>query len=193
MLANFGPTAILVFPIGAGEQVAQAQIPRMGLAQQQQTKRLVAFGIVADIHIATHDGFDAGPACFLVKLHEPEYVGQVSERQRRHVVRLRRAYRFADAHDSVGDGILAMQTQMDEGGLHDARDKNLGGILPLRALHPRKKLPFRIYMLTPPRMACLLVSRDMQRNRQACFRYMQDSDAMTRERLADRVWPSARS
>ena len=122
LLANLGTTAILVLQIGTGEQVAQAQITRMGLAQQQQTERLLARRIVADKHIATDDGFDACSARFLVELHQPEHVGQVSERQRGHRICLRRAHCLADAHDAVGDGIFAMQTKVNEGGLrHDRR------------------------------------------------------------------------
>ncbi len=121
LLADLGTTAILVLEIGASEQTAQPQITRMGLTQQQQTEWLVTRGIVADIHITADYGLDACPACFLVELHQTEHVGQVSECQRRHRICLRRPYCFYDAHDAVGDGILAMQTKVDEGGLHGWR------------------------------------------------------------------------
>src|SRR5512135_3657664 len=143
LLADLRTAAILVLKIGLREQLAQTQITGMGLAQQQQAEVLVAGGIVGHENIAADDGLNAGATRLLVELHQPEYVRQVSKRQRRHRIRLRRRYRFANANNAVGDGIFAMQAQVDEGGLHDARDKNPGGILPPHTHHPLKKSSVR--------------------------------------------------
>jgi hypothetical protein len=52
---------------------------------------------------------------------------------------------------------------MNEGGLHVARDKNINGILPLCALHPRKKLTPAPSILTAWKAAWILFSGFVQR------------------------------
>ena len=76
LLAYLGTTAILVLQIGLRDQLAQAQITRVGLAQQQQTVGLVAHRVIGHEHVAADDGLDARAARLLVKLDQPEHIGQ---------------------------------------------------------------------------------------------------------------------
>jgi hypothetical protein len=117
---DLGVAAVLVATIGIGQQFAQAQITLVVLAQQQQARRLVAVGGVADPHVAADDGLDPGAARRSVELDHAEQVAEVGQRQRRHAVRDRARDGIVDAHDAVGDGVLAVQAEVDKGGVgHD--------------------------------------------------------------------------
>ena len=117
VLAQLDAAAILVLAIGAGQQVAQLVVAIACAAQQQQTPRLVAIGVVADPHVAADDGLDALAARGLVELHQREHIGQIGQRQRRHAVLLRLLDGIAHAHDAVDYGKLGVEAEMDESGV----------------------------------------------------------------------------
>jgi hypothetical protein len=117
-LHHFGAAAVLVAAIGAGQQLAEAQITLVVLRQQQHPERIVAVRHVAEPQVAADDRLDALAARFLVKLDQAEDVTEIGQAQRRHAVGLGRSHGFIDAHDAINDGIFAVQAQMNERRLH---------------------------------------------------------------------------
>src|SRR5262245_55430371 len=78
--SDLGAAAMPVVAIGAGQQLAQAQVAGAVLAQQQQSVRLVAVLLVGDPNVAANDGFDARLTRRLIELDQTEDVGEVCER-----------------------------------------------------------------------------------------------------------------
>ena len=116
-LAQLGAAPVLVLEPGAREELGQPEIARARLREQQQPVRLVALGLVRDPDIAADDGLHARRARGLVELDHAEDVGEVGDRQGRHAVRGGPRDGFVDAHDPVGDGELAVEPKVDEGGI----------------------------------------------------------------------------
>src|SRR2546423_9785035 len=116
-LAQLGAAPVLVLEPGAGQELGQPEIARARLREQQQPVRLVALGLVRDPDVAADDGLHARRARGLVELDHAEDVGEVGDRQGRHAVRGGPRDGFVDAHDPVGDGELAVEPKVDEGGI----------------------------------------------------------------------------
>jgi len=57
---------------------------------------------------------DAGAARGAIEFHPAEGVGKVAHPECRHRRFARPPHRLADPHQAIGDGILGMQTKMDE-------------------------------------------------------------------------------
>jgi hypothetical protein len=102
--------------IGGGKQFAQAQVAGAILRQQQQARRgIVAVRcVLADPDIAADDGLDAGRARGRIELDHAEQVGQVGDRQGRLAVGRRLRDRLIDARQAIGDGIFAVEPEVDE-------------------------------------------------------------------------------
>ena len=109
------PATILVAAIGARQPVAQLEVPSARLAQEQRPERLVAIGVVGEPQVAADDRLHAFAPRRLIELHQPEQVVEVGERERRHAVRDRRSDSVVEPDHAIDDGILAVQSQMDEG------------------------------------------------------------------------------
>ena len=112
--AHFSTTPPNIFTIGAGQQLAQVQIPGLALAQQQQAGRLVAVFFVFNGDVTADDRLHASSTRTLEKFHRAKQIGVVGDRQRRHVVRRRLGHRIVDAHDAIGDGKFRVQAQVDK-------------------------------------------------------------------------------
>ena len=124
---QFGVAPVLVGPVRARQPLAQTQVAAAIGAEQQQSERRVALGLVRDPDVAADDGLDAALARRPVELDQSEDVAEVGERERGHRVPRRGVDRVVDAHGAVGDRVLAVQPQVDEGGIaHGTR----------RAAHP---------------------------------------------------------
>ena len=150
----------------------------MGLTQQEEAEGLVTRDVVADEHIATDDGLDTRSTRCFVELHQPEHIGKVSERQRRHRIRLRRNDRFVYAYDAIGDGIFAVKPKVDEGGLHDAREENLARILPLGGHRFRGNYFLGRYLLPQAESLYLLASSPISLMEHTFHGNRQDSDVL---------------
>ena len=78
--------------------------------------------------VAAEYRLDPLATCRVVELDEAKEIGEVGERQRRHAKLGRTRDGVVDTNDAVGDGILAVQAQMDETGIG-----HRGRILPRHA------------------------------------------------------------
>jgi hypothetical protein len=70
-----------------------------------------------DPHVATGDRLHALRARGAVELHQAERVAEVGQRERRHAVVRCRRDRVVEAYRAVDDRELAVQPQVDEGGI----------------------------------------------------------------------------
>ncbi len=86
----------------------------MRLAEQQQTKGLVAVSSVLEPDVAADDGLDALSPRLLVELDHAEHVGKIGERKRGHAVLRCRLDCLIEAHDAIHDRVLTVQSQVDE-------------------------------------------------------------------------------
>lgn len=114
LLGDLRATSVLIGAVSARQQVAQAQVACPALTQQQQTVGFVPVLLVGHPHIAADDRLEAVAARSLIELHQPEHVGQIGQRQRRHPVLHCTCHGFIQTDDAIRDGVLAMQPQMDE-------------------------------------------------------------------------------
>ena len=113
---DLGASAVLVAQVRAREPVAELEVaPPVG-GQQQRAERRVTLGRVRGPDVAARDRLHPRVARGRVELHQPEEVGEIGERERRHPVVRRRAHGVVDAHGTVDDGELAVQPQVDERG-----------------------------------------------------------------------------
>jgi len=130
-LPHLSPAAVLVLQPRARQELRELQIAGARLGEQQQPVGFVALGFVADPDIAADDRLHADGTRRLVEFDHAEDVGEVGDRQRRHAVRRRALDGLVDAHDPVGDGELAVEPKVDEGGIrHQLEADSRRKILP---------------------------------------------------------------
>ncbi len=130
---DLGAAAIQVFLVGAGKQFAQAAISFAVLRQQQEPRRPVAVGGVAQPHVAAEYRFHALATRRVVELDPAESVGKVGQAERRHARLARPRHRIPHPHQAVGDGKFTMQAEVDEArGGHGAAAEKQGTILTRR-------------------------------------------------------------
>ncbi len=118
----FRPAAVAGAEIGPGEELAQAQVARRVLRQEEQPGTAILPGggrsraRRRDPGVAADDGLEALAAGRAVELDHAEQVGQIGQGQRRHAVGHRPGHGLVQADHAVGDGVFAVQAQMDESG-----------------------------------------------------------------------------
>src|SRR5690606_40317288 len=91
-----GTAAVLIIEPGAAKQFAQSQITLLITGQQQKPIGFVAILLVLKPDIATCNGFDTSSPGSLVKLDEPEQVGQIRQGHGRLSI-------FGRFFDKIGD------------------------------------------------------------------------------------------
>ena len=111
---DLGTATMDVVLIGPREQFAQATIAFAMLHQQQQARRPIAVGGIADPHVAAEDGLDPRAARRAIELHPAKGVRQIGQAQRRHRDVARALDRPVHPHQAIGDGVFGVQAEMDE-------------------------------------------------------------------------------
>jgi len=105
---------MLIAAVGARQDLAQFQVTRTALTEQQQPIGLVAVLLVTHPQVATDDGLQAFGSSSLIELDQAEHVADIGQREAGHAVLDRMRHGIIEAHDTVGDRILAVQAKVDE-------------------------------------------------------------------------------
>ena len=116
---------MLVAAVSARQPVAQLQIAVAVRAQQQHAKRCVALGLVREPDVAARDRLQSALARGAVELDQSEDVRKIGQRERGHRVGRSGRDRVVDPERAVGDRELAVQAQVDEGGVAHARGSGM--------------------------------------------------------------------
>ena len=104
------PTAMLIRQVGAREPRTKLQIAFARRREKQSAKRRVAFGVMSHPCIASNDGLDTARARRFVEFDEPELVGEIGQRERRHCIGDGGLHSFIDADRAVRNRKFAMKT-----------------------------------------------------------------------------------
>ena len=138
LAGDFRPPAHARRKLRPREQFAKLQVTLMRTAQQQHAPGAVRIVRIGHEHIAAEDRLQPPRTRRRIELDHPEEIGKVSQRQRRHPVgkgaRDRRTIVIlADiqTNRAIGDGIFAVQAQVDKAGIGHGRYSTplLGGSL----------------------------------------------------------------
>ena len=128
---NFGAPAQPRRETGSRQQLAKLQIALVRTNEKKHSIRAVGFGLVGQKHIATEHRLDALATRRFIELDQTEQVGQIGERQRRHLASDGTRHGIVETDDAVGDGVFAVQAKMDKAGFWHPR------ILPFRGASKR--------------------------------------------------------
>ncbi len=107
---------VLVFAVGAGNELGQGPVAGLVLDEQRHGKRGGGFHLVEKQHIGPGDRLDATGLRRLVELDQREEVGMVSDGHCRHAQLYALFDQRLDVHQPVDQGILRVQAQVDETG-----------------------------------------------------------------------------
>ena len=118
VLLHLWETQVLTLHIGPGDQPGQVAVAGPVLDQQHQPMGLAPVRRVTDPKIRPGDRLDPRPQGRLVEPHQGEQVALVRDRHRRHPPLAQGLHQGLDAHQSVDQGVLGVQVQMDEFGIH---------------------------------------------------------------------------
>ena len=112
-------TAPPAAPVSHRGQSREGLVPRNVLCQEHKSCAGFLGRTLAHLHFHAHDGLHAGVQGGTVEFHHPEKVAEVGHGYRRHAQRSSSPHQRFQPNQSIGEGELAVQVQVNERGVHD--------------------------------------------------------------------------